>query len=82
MKKNIGDLLVDLWKNNQRRPARLFFWQKGKCITINKAPASRDDIKKMLKTGNTLSITEDADSRGPQRTDLKLTLAERKGISS
>ena len=66
MKKNIIDLLVDLWKNNQGIPARLSFWQKGKLR--NKALARRDGIKrKMVKTGVTPSITGDADSRVPQR---------------
>ena len=45
--------------------------------------ARRDGIKrKMVKTGITPSITEDADSEVPQRNALKLTLAQRKGIPS
>ena len=83
MKKNIEDLLADLWTRNQERPARLSFWQKGECVTTNEVLARRDGIKrKMVKTGITPSITEDADSEVPRRNALKLTLAQRKGIPS
>ena len=80
MKKNIGELLVDLWKRNQGRPARPSFSQKGKCVTTNEALARRDGIKrKMVKSRIASPITDDARSRVPRRTGLKLTLPQRKG---
>ena len=84
MKKNIGDLVVDLQKNNQGRPPKLSVPQKRNILRQTKLLQEEMGnfcVKRaMVKAGIPPSISEETVQRVLRKAGLKWACVQRKGI--
>ena len=84
MKKNIGDLVVDLRKNNQGRPPKLSVRQKRNILRQTKLLQEEMGnfcVKRvMVKAGIPPSISEETVRRVLRKAGLKWARVQRKGI--
>ena len=84
MKKNIGDLEVNLQKNNQERPPKLSVGQKR--IILRKTELFQEEMRNvcvkrvMVKAGIPPSISDKTLRRVLQKAGLKWVCFQRKGI--
>ena len=84
MKKNIGDLVIDLRKNNQGRPPKLSVRQKRNILRqtkLLKEEMGNFCVKRvMVKAGIPPSISEEEFRRVLQKAGLKWAHVQTKGI--
>ena len=84
MKKNIGGLVVDLWKNDQGRPPKLSVRQKRNILQQTKLlqeELGNFCVKKvMVKPGISSSISEMTVRRFLRKDGLKWARVQRKEI--
>ena len=84
MKKNIGGLVVDLWKNDQGRPPKLSVRQKRNILRQTKLlqeELGNFCVKKvMVKSGISSSISEMTVRRFLRKDGLKWARVQRKEI--
>ena len=84
MKKNIGGLVVDLWKNDQGRPPKLSVRQKRNILRQTKLlqeELGNFCVKKvMVKPGISSSISEMTVRRFLRKDGLKWARVQRKEI--
>ena len=84
MKKNIGDLVVNLQKNNQGRPPKLSVRQKRNILRQTKLLQEERGnfcVKRvMVKAGIPPSISEETVRRVLRKAGLKWARVQRKGI--
>ena len=84
MKRNIGDLVVDLRKNNQGRPPKLSVQQKRNILRQTKLLQEETGnfcVKRvMVKAGIPPSISEETVRRALRKAGLKWVRVQRKGI--